>query len=120
MRTDLSAEALVGRLQAACAATLRQTPSDFFDAFLQRWGKGGASELARHPGAVKEARAELEMLLGPAHGEPSLELSSSPLAALLEASLALAGQTEKQLAELVYGALSEPQFRLARVENPRL
>jgi hypothetical protein len=114
---NLSSEALAVRLQDACAAALGQTPSDFFDALIQRWGKGGAAELGRHPRAVQDARAELEKLLGSPEKEPSLESTCAPIMALMEASRVLAEQAEAQLAELAFGALSEPQFRLAGVEE---
>jgi eukaryotic-like serine/threonine-protein kinase len=116
-QANLSSAALAVRLQAACAAALGQTPSDFFDALIQQWGKGGAAELGRHPKAVQDALAELEKVLGPPDKEPSLESSSGPIMALVEASRALAEQAEAQLADLAFGALSEPQFRLASVEE---
>jgi serine/threonine protein kinase len=114
---NLSSEALTVRLQAAYAAALGQTPSDFFDAQLQRWAQGGAAELGRHPNAVQDALAELDKLLGPPQSEPSLEFVSAPITALAEASRALAKQAESQLADLALGALGEPQFRLAGVEE---
>jgi serine/threonine protein kinase len=116
-QANLSSEALAARLQAACAAALGQTPSDFFDALMQRWGKGGAAELGRHPRGVQDALTELEKLLGPPDKEPSLESSSPLITALVEASRTLVNQAEAQLADLAFGALSEPQFRLAGVEE---
>ena len=116
-QANLSSEALGARLQAACAAALGQTPSDFFDALIQQWGKGGAADLGRHPRAVHDAVTELERLLGPPDKEPSLESSSPLITALVEASRALANQAEAQLADVAFGALSEPQFRLAGVEE---
>src|SRR5207244_1756438 len=59
----------------------------------------------------------LERLLGPPGTDPSLELPSVPVTALVEASRTLATQTEGQLAQLAHGVLGVPHFRLAGVED---
>lgn len=116
-QAQLSFETIAARLQDGCAAVLGQAPAAFFDTQIQRWDKGGAAELSRHAGAVQDALTELERLLGPPGTDPSLELVSVPVTALVQASHNLATQTEGQLAQLSHGVLGVPHFRLAGVED---
>jgi serine/threonine protein kinase len=111
-------EGLGARLQAACGRVLGQAPEAVIDAVLERWARGGASDLGRHPAGVGEALVEMERLAGSA-GHEGAETGPSPYLdeALDKAGQALGAEAENQLAEVVLGALTEPQFRLTGMEE---
>jgi eukaryotic-like serine/threonine-protein kinase len=115
-RAELSAEPLAASLRGISANSLGQKADALFDSLAARWSKGGPADLRRSPEALPKALEELEKLLGPAEGEPSLDLPSPPAIALREASRVVAEQAEARLAEVTLNALAEPHFRFACME----
>jgi serine/threonine protein kinase len=116
-RANLSSEGLLARLQEALASRLGQPPSEWLSGLMQGWGKGEPGDVGQGAGAIRMAMTQLESLLGPAEREPDVQLGSSALTALAEASRSLSEAANRLLAELALDALSEPRFRLACMEE---
>jgi serine/threonine protein kinase len=112
-RAGLSTDLLLGSLHEASAASLGQTASDYFNAWLARYSKGGPADLRRSPGALGTALGELELMLGPVHEDPTLNLDSRAAKALSRACSVVAQKAEAGLGEISLNILAEPLFRFA-------
>jgi serine/threonine protein kinase len=112
-RAQLSAEPLAVSLREITARSLGQEADAFFESWVARLSKGAPADLSRIPEALPKALEELQTLLGPAQGEPTLDLSSPPATALREAIPLVAEQAEVRLGEVALNALAEPHFRFA-------
>ena len=118
-KAKLSSDSVMTRIQEAYGAALGQAPNDWLQAVLQSWAPGAPGDPGKGPDAVRKAMDELEQLLGPAKNEPDLAADSPAMAALSQACRAVAEPANDQVAGLALRALSEPQFRLACIEESR-
>lgn len=113
---ELSAESLIGRLQAACEAGLGQPADATFQAMTAPLTQLGSQAPEDQLLAVREVLKQVEDLVGRPEGTTGSR--STRMKEVLEgAGQELATAWGQRMAELAVGLIEQPEFRLAGAEE---